>query len=197
MLKTRSFLMGLGLGVIIGALLFQLMLSRSAVELVIGEQAEPDPNPAASAQAVVQQPSPEEDLLPETTEAPAAAAQTEAPQTEAPQTEAPQKPAATPEPSQSAPPEQTSATVEPTAAAFVLRIKPGMNLTDTAELLAAREVVPSGPAFIQQMNKQRKVVRAGLFLFKPDMTVEEAIQVVTSQPLTREQAELIAGGPVD
>jgi hypothetical protein len=187
MAKNRGFLMGLGLGIIIGALLFQLMLSRDESTLAITATNEIVATDSGNETVL-------EESLDESKQEVAEPQHTESVTAEP--TDAAVQPAATPEPS---PSDQAlpSATAEAGAAAFVLRIKPGMNLTDTAELLAARKVIPSGNAFIQQMNKQKKVVRAGLFLLKENMTVAEAIQIVTTQPLTREQAEMIAGGPIE
>ncbi|GFN31865.1 hypothetical protein [Paenibacillus xylaniclasticus] len=77
------------------------------------------------------------------------------------------------------------------AAAIVIRIEPGMNLTETAELLSDKGIITSESKFIKQMKNSKKLVRAGYFVFNGQPTLEETINTITSQPLTEAQANRI------
>lgn len=172
MLKNRAFLIGLGAGIILGALLFQLMLSGEQSRQKLGQfgneaaeklytRAEVDAlleaeklegQPAAAVEPVKEEPSggnTKEEV-----------------------------PAAEP-------------VKEKAAAVHVIRIEAGLGIANTAELLAAQNIIHDQAAFISHMNTSKKLVRAGYFLFQENITVDEAITVVTGQPLTKAQADAI------
>ncbi|WP_141500751.1 hypothetical protein [Paenibacillus luteus] len=191
MLKNRLFFIGLGAGIIVGALLFQLMLSgeqsrerlglmgqgvdeklytQAEVEALIQEerdstQTKEEPQPTSSPDAIKDEPVAENNA---STDAPAIAPTENV-------TEAPVEPPA----------------AELEAIEHVIRIEPGSSLSKTAELLAANFIIADEAGFINQMKKSKKQVRAGYFLFHENSTVKEAITVVTGQPLTKAEADLI------
>ncbi|HTG69170.1 MAG TPA: hypothetical protein VL921_07890 [Candidatus Udaeobacter sp.] len=169
MLKNRAFMIGLGAGIILGALLFQLMLS--------GEQSRQKLGQLGNETAEKLYTRAEVDALLEAEklkEQPAAAAEPVKKESSGANTnEAAQ---------------EAELDKEKTAALHVIRIEAGSGLAKTAELLAAQNIIHDQAAFINQMNKSKKLVRAGYFLFQENITVDEAITVVTGQPITEEQA---------
>jgi mannose-1-phosphate guanylyltransferase len=187
MLKKRVFLMGLGAGIIIGALLFQLMLSgeESRQRLNdLGKESEQKLYTQLEVDALLKANQDSLQLNQET-------------KTDKESQEP--KPAAKADPVK----EQTSEALvdkaaptvvpakEQPAAKHVIRIEAGSGLTKTAELLASNHIIQDKTAFISKMKKSKKLVRAGYFLFQEEITVDEAILVVTSQPLTKEEVNLL------
>ncbi|MFD0959510.1 hypothetical protein [Paenibacillus chungangensis] len=76
-----------------------------------------------------------------------------------------------------------------TANERVIRIEPGFNLTETANLLASSGAIDNAAAFINEMKKQNKMVRAGYFLFSEATSIKEAVKIVTSEPLPPKTAQ--------
>ncbi|WP_424765764.1 hypothetical protein [Paenibacillus sp. sgz302251] len=189
MLKNRMFLIGLGSGIIIGALLFQLMLmgeqsnqnlqnidkelndklyTQDEVDAMI--EAERDSakidEQLKSDEVTKVQPSPSPSIKP-------ASSNTEgAKEKEQAATAA----------------EKKSETIP---AKHVIRIEEGLNLTNTAKRLAKYNIIDDQAAFIKQMKSTKKLVRAGYFLFPEAITVDQAVKIVTSEPLTRSEAVAI------
>lgn len=199
MLKNRAFMMGLGAGIIIGALLLELMYigdksgsklaqigNDSVSEEKLYTQAEVDALLAAqqdsadikedlASPAASKKPAGQDEATPEPVEAdePSATAKSEGTII--------QKPDASPD-------------AEQTGTQMVLRIEPGFNLSETAALLEESGVISDGTAFINQMKKSDKRVRAGYFLFYENISVEEAIKTVTGKPITKEEAAAFENG---
>lgn len=161
MVKNRALFIGLGAGIIIGALLFQLMLlgeqSRLNLEQ-IGNETDERLYTQTEVDALLKA---ERDLvqIDEQTKTKAVKADGKAAPNEG-------KP-------DSSKPEQ-----------HVIRIEAGYGVTEAAELLAKHNIIQNEAAFINQMKNSNKRVRAGYFLFQERITVEEAITVVTSNPIT-------------
>lgn len=184
MFRNRAFLFGLGSGIIFGAVLFQLMLfgvhSRENLEHIDSEI-----NEKLYTQADV------DALLKSERDSAQIDKQTNI---DSNKLEEP-----TPVPSEPPVEEQTAASSKQTDpdpdkeanAPHLIQIKAGSGLTDTAELLAENRIIQDQAAFIKGMKESKKLVRAGIFLFNEDITVMEAIKIVSSQPLTKEQAEAI------
>lgn len=170
MLKNRAFLTGLGAGIIVGALLFQLMLlgeqSRHSLE-----QLDNDTNEKLYTSAEV-----DSLLMAERDSA---------------QIDGQTKPDAVTSDKNAVKDEEKTATIvkekdisKPVH--HVIRIGTGSGITDTAELLEKHKIIKNKTAFINKMQESKKLVRAGYFLFQEGMTVEEAITIVTSEPITKE-----------
>ncbi|SFD68875.1 hypothetical protein SAMN05216378_1007 [Paenibacillus catalpae] len=180
MFKNRSFVAGLGVGIIAGAILLQLMQigDESQQNLSAGFK---EREPKLYTQAEMDAKLAEE----------RANAIKEADKAGQPASE---KPEATPAAETSKPPsdedmkevtvEKPSAEEKPVLKRQV-RITGGMNLTDTADLLAGQKLISDKEAFIKAMNK--KTVRAGYFIFEGNPKVEEIIRILTSQPLTKSE----------
>jgi len=175
MSNKRIFMAGLGAGVMIGALLLQLVYAsqvdihiqtderlyteQEVAELIAAAQSSAAPNTAEPAE-----PAP----------SPTAVAEEPAPTSATP---------AEPDLSVNSP--KPLSTPKQTSETFELRIYPGTSLTGTAELLVEHEVLGAKEVFIALMKKEDKSVRAGWFQFRKGMTAEEVIKVVTSQPLSK------------
>ncbi|KRE39869.1 hypothetical protein [Paenibacillus sp. Soil522] len=171
MLKNRAFLIGLGSGIILGALLFQLMLSGEQSRQKLGQfgnetaeklytRAEVDA--LLEAERLKEQPS--ASVKPVKEELSGGKTKETAP---------------------------TEPVKEKAAAVHVIRIEAGLGIAKTAELLAGQNIIHDQAAFISHMNKSKKLVRAGYFLFQENISVDEAITVVTGQPITKAQADAI------
>jgi hypothetical protein len=175
MLKNRAFVIGLGAGIILGALLFQLMLS--------GEQSRQKLGQLGNETAEKLYTRAEVDALLEAEKLkgqPVAAAEPVKKEPNAGKTK---------EAAPSAEPVKEKA-----AAVHVIRIEAGSGLAKTAELLASQNIIHDQEAFISHMNKSKKLVRAGYFLFQENISADEAITVVTGEPLTKAQAAEITAG---
>lgn len=183
MFNKRSFVLGLGVGIVIGALLLQLFmlgessqnkLSEREQELRQGElqeqqpsSSEPSPDASAAADDDVQQ-SPE--ATPEQT--PEASILDE-------------EPSGTPVADTGAAEEE--GLQEPVQK--LVRIEPGFNLTEISELLLASGIIEDAPAFIKQMKAKNKQARAGYFLIQENAGIDGAIKGVTGQPISKSEAE--------
>lgn len=164
MLNRRSFLLGLGSGIIIGAILLQLFNlgqnSQEDLKRNIDQQVE-----SASPDSEEQSDSPEQ--------SPAATPQADA---------KPNEDAAEPSP----------ATGEAASGALrLIRISSGMKLVQIAELLSENQIVSNSDAeqFVREMQAAGKKARAGYYAMPEGAGVEAVITAVTSQPLTKEEAE--------
>ncbi|GGG80567.1 hypothetical protein [Paenibacillus radicis (ex Gao et al. 2016)] len=192
MLKNRMFLTGLGMGIIVGALLLQLLQIGEQSQAKLGEslfsgdekqysQQELD----AAVAAARQEKTPDKPAI-----SPAGTEATAVPSATPVTTTQPEKePPSTEKPKQN---EEPEAPVQE----LILQIKGGMNLTGTAKLLADNGLIEDEAAFIAAMKRSKKpTVRAGYFLFKGKPQLQEIISIIKSDPLTKEErAELKARG---
>ncbi|QJC52258.1 endolytic transglycosylase MltG [Paenibacillus albicereus] len=183
---SRPFWAGLGLGIMAGALLLQLLLA--------GQAGEPLPDPPPDAVYTAE----EADLLVQ-----AAVERAKAEMAEAAEAAASSGPQAEPEPSlppsgspkltPSAPPAASppkaeakpSATPSKKTAAVVIRIEPGSSLTDTASLLKKHGLIASEKGFLDYMEKQRPVplVRAGYFKIEGKPGLGDLKAILAGQPM--------------
>jgi hypothetical protein len=191
MLKNRSFLIGLGAGIIIGALLFQLMLSGEQSRERLGQMGQGEGEKLytqAEVEAMVQADRDSTQTKDETQPTASPAAVKDEPVAE--------NNASTDAPEIAPTDIVTEASAEVPAAEleeieYVIRIEPGSGLSKTAALLAANRIISDEAGFVNQMKKSKKQVRAGYFLFHENSSVKDAITVVTGQPLTKAEADLI------
>ncbi|CAM4275962.1 hypothetical protein FHS16_002126 [Paenibacillus endophyticus] len=188
MLKNRIFLIGLGLGIMIGALLFQLMLSGEQSREKLAERDNETTDKLYTQIEVDALLKAERDSieLDQDVGSEASKQETQPAVTPVPSAEPPNKVEETAE-SPTVVPENEKAVIN-----HVIRIKAGIGLSKTAELLTSNHIIDDGAAFIAEMKKSKKLVRAGYFLFHEDSTIEQVITVVTSQPLTEEQAAALS-----
>ncbi|CAM3937823.1 hypothetical protein L1N85_01140 [Paenibacillus alkaliterrae] len=186
MLKNRIFLMGFGAGIILGALLFQLMLLGEQSNQNL-KQINNDTSEKLFTQAEVDALLKAERDSAKIDEQTKKEAEVEI-----------EPPATTKQPAESskeaAENDDQFAAIEEKAMTkpavrHVIHIEAGSSLTVTADLLAKHNVIQSNTAFVNQMKKSKKLVRAGYFLFHEGISVDEAITIVTGQPLTKQQAD--------
>ncbi|REK76537.1 hypothetical protein [Paenibacillus paeoniae] len=178
MFNKRSFVLGLGVGIIVGVLLLELFMlgQNSQNKLNILEQemsqvnlqeegfsgGEPTPDPSSVPDHVA-------------TETPEATFET--PQTENEASETPVADA------------QTEVLEEAKRVERLIRIEPGFDLTKTSELLLANDIIDNAPAFVKQMKAKNKQARAGYFLLAENAGIEGAVKGVTGQPISKADAE--------
>lgn len=195
MMKNRFFMLGLGVGLIAGALLLQLMIAGRAAPLTKEELIRQATrlnltlvDPAeASATAT---PSPEEGA-----EAPASQAAAKPAATPASTPAIPPKPAATPSaaatPGKPSAPAQPQSTAEPVTKAPVtpgapavavngvisLRIPTGITLTQTADLLAEAGVIEDKNKFLQTANSRKvnTIIQYGSYNFTKGESINSVI----------------------
>jgi hypothetical protein len=169
MLKNRAFLTGLGAGIIVGAMLFQLMLlgeqSRQNLEQ-IGNDSNEKLYTSAEVDALLKA------------------------ERDSAQIDGQTKPDAVISDKNAVKDEDKTASADmekdlKKPVQHVIRIEAGTGITDTAELLANHNIIQNKAAFINQMKESKKLVRAGYFLFQEGLSVEQAITIVTSKPITK------------
>ncbi|NIK68858.1 MULTISPECIES: hypothetical protein [unclassified Paenibacillus] len=183
MFKNRSFVAGLGVGIIAGAILLQLMQIGDESQRKLSDGFN-DGEPKLYTQAQL-----DEKLAEERAKASQNAMETANPEAEKPE-ESPAVKAPEPPADSSKNDDKKEAAAEKPAEEVVkrqLRITGGMNLTDTAELLAGQKLISDKAAFIKAMKN--KPVRAGYFIFEGNPTVTDIIRILTSKPLTKSEFE--------
>jgi len=175
MLKNRSFLFGLGTGIILGALLFQLML--------FGEQnkekllsADPQFNEKLYTQSEV-------DALVKA-ELDSAGINEKRTQDSTADTNISQE-------EEIAEKEADLAEDANQPVSHLIQIKAGTSISQAAELLADRSIISNPALFTAKMKEEDKLVRAGYFLLAEGMSEGDAINMITSQPLTKKEADAI------
>ena len=179
MFNRRTFLQGLGTGIIIGAILLQLFnLGQDSQENLknIGEQLEnvelePSGDESKSGQQNQEDAEQEPELTSEPT--PEADAGSEA------------------ENSDNAA-ESSSETGEAALGALrLIRIEPGMSLEEISVILTDNRIIDSqeASAFVNKMVADKKLARAGYYAMPVGFGVEAVIEAVVSQPLSKEEAE--------
>ncbi|ACT02057.1 hypothetical protein [Paenibacillus sp. JDR-2] len=177
MFKNRSFIAGLGVGIIAGAILLQLMQIGDESQQKLSNGFE-DGEPKLYTQAEL-----DEKLAEERDKASQNTVETAKPAAE--------KPEESPFVKASEPPADSGKNDDKKAEEAVkkrqVRITGGMNLTDTTELLAEQKLISDKDAFIKAMKD--KPVRAGYFIFEGNPTVADIIRILTSQPLTKSEFE--------
>lgn len=207
MVNKRSFLLGLGLGVIIGALLLQLFSlgeesqrNLETIGLEMERDGLPQSTPAASP-SPPQADEPESPVQSESAEQDANSAENEG-SVAVEEEEDAEALLSTPAPSPTATAivvEETHQT-DPPVKDIMIRIEPGATLGSAAKRLASAGILASAESFEKEMKAQNKVVRAGYFLF-PDATLDnkEVVKIITGIPLseqeTKEKEALLWSGP--
>ncbi|AGA58194.1 MAG: hypothetical protein C6W55_04390 [Thermobacillus sp.] len=63
-----------------------------------------------------------------------------------------------------------------------IRIKPGMTLTETAGLLESKGVIDDADALMELMARMSTRIRAGYYTFTGNETLEEVRTIITSRP---------------
>lgn len=180
MSNKRYFMMGIGTGIIIGALMLQLIYIAQT-SITTGDEQKLYTEEEVAELLAARQPSSTSgtvqngvDSKGEPSSDPQGADENASEPTP---TNIP-SPTIVPSPSPSSEPTQ-----------HILRIYPGTNLTEAAALLVDNHIIDEDQSqtFMSLMKKGEKVVRAGWFKFHEQMTPEEAIKVVTGVPLPKNE----------
>ncbi|WP_338555983.1 hypothetical protein [Paenibacillus sp. KS-LC4] len=198
MFKNRLFLTGLGIGIIVGALLLQMMIigessqqklnNRDNASTEQGEKIYSQSEVDAMLEAQRATSSNKEEGKATATAAPSPAVSPEPSPVES----------AAPTASAAASPKQTATPADNSSAAAdtdelsprkMVRIYGGTNLTAAAKVLASEQLISDQAAFIRKMKQEKKLVRAGYFLFTGTPTLEEVITTITTQPMTSEEVK--------
>lgn len=194
-MNKRIFLFGIGVGIIIGAALLQLMLigekqadkldnlngtdgsvrTYTKAEL---DQAVADERKRLEAETKQTEQSGQADRTTSEDGPVEAGAGTKATETGTKETgKGGDSPADKPTNTASSKPQ----TDEAKSARVIVRIPPNASVADTADLLAEQGVIPDKKAFIDLMRK--KTIRAGYFAFQGQLSLHQVGTIITSQPL--------------
>lgn len=182
MLRNRIFLTGLGIGIIVGALLLQLMTlgeqsqlklkaSLDKDEEVLFTQKEVDAMLVAERVSIGLNANVDSEATAE--------GKTETDKQDEVEDEAEVKPEQ-PDPNTEKAEEQPAGDIAPKETR--VHIKGGMNLTSIAKLLADYDLITDQSDFIKQMKKTKKPVRAGHFVFSGQPTLQEVMTIITTKP---------------
>ncbi|UVI32527.1 endolytic transglycosylase MltG [Paenibacillus spongiae] len=201
-MNKRPFLMGLGIGLILGAMLLQLMIAgqQQKDKLTSREQ---DGQSGTAVMPTYTQEELDKRIAEERERVTKELQDRNANQDKAaksPAADAP--PASKPEASQAVPQadksaagsgktgqtaEQGGTKTEPASKRIIVRIEPGSSVTEVAELLADKGIISNKKAFTNLMRTTK--IRAGYFPFEGNMTVNEVKKIITSKPLSPELAK--------
>lgn len=196
-MSKRSFLTGLGTGVIVGAVLLQLFLigqgheSGSSDPLAVGDtytQEEVDlmlEDERAKVKAEIAE---QEKAAAGNQKAPAAGT-TQTPAKTTTQTPAKTTPAAGQTGTAATTGQKTSASpiYEGANGRTIIRILPGKGVKDAANLLYESKMITDKKAFLTLMKG--KTVRAGYFGFTGNLTLKQVRDILTSSPIPAKKAE--------
>jgi hypothetical protein len=201
-MNRRIFLFGLGVGIIIGAGLLQLMLIGEKQADALSEdnagmtktysQAELDKAVSDERDRVRAdiKKQPETDASDHQADQSTDETDGDKPAANKPATDKPvaNKPVSDkPETNSSASNDSTSNTNKHEAASeskparVIVRIPPNTSVVDTAELLAEKGIIPDKEAFIDLMRK--RTIRAGYFAFQGKLSLNQVQSIITSTPL--------------
>ncbi|MFF2482621.1 hypothetical protein [Paenibacillus sp. NPDC058071] len=200
MFKNRMFLTGLGVGIMIGALLLQLMLIGERSEASLGERLGSGAEEKVYTQRELDDAIAAERAAAQGAAAPSDSAKAggEAGKPEADDADGKEQGTSTetPKPSPNdatSPPPQTEApSKDEPPLERVVQIEGGMNLTQTAKRLADAGVIDKQASLIAEMKRKNKRVRAGYFLFTGQPELADVVRTITGQPLTKEEREELA-----
>ncbi|ANY69646.1 hypothetical protein BBD42_26535 [Paenibacillus sp. BIHB 4019] len=196
MFKNRVFLTGLGLGIIIGALLLQMMMIGESSQQKLSNRDNADAGQEeklysqSEVDAIVEAQKATSSIK-EESEATAVPSPTASPEqapseSAAPQASAPASPKASAVPTDNS---SAAADTDENTIRKMVRIQAGTNLTAASELLAKEKLISDKAAFIRKMKQEKKLVRAGYFLFTGNPSLEEVITTITTQPMTPEEVK--------
>lgn len=174
-MHKRSFFLGIGLGIIIGAILLQLILLGEASTKKLLPQEEDTSTGQLSPSLFMEQQNDQQRVD-------AAMKDTEVAEEEEVANDlqpSPDESSAVGLPSDDVSDKQTEQ-----AKQYIIRIMPGETITSTAAMLYERNIISDKEKFINKMRTNKQVVRAGCFLFDEKTTVARAIEIVQDEPVT-------------
>ena len=176
-MDKRSLLLGLGVGIIVGALLMQLFIMG---ENSTNQLKEIDNTINGVDLPLTSTPKPEAVEVPNNVESTP--------------TEPPVEPTveATPTPVSAQPNSDVKtgeySDNEQSPVSVLLRVYSGATISETAKVLVANGILSSEQEFVRYAKSKNKVIRAGFFIIQNPSTNEEILNILTSIPLTEEEA---------
>lgn len=182
-MDKRSLLLGLGMGMIVGAILMQLFL--------IGEQTSSDIQNKDEAINGIQAPifssSPEADNN-NTTESDNPK-QEEAINTNTKDSETEVTPTPVSDNQINSESElRESSDQEKFPNTLLLRVYSGATVSQTAEVLLENEIIEDKDAFVSYVRSKAKQFRAGYFFINRHLTNDQALKILSGKPLSEEEA---------
>lgn len=184
-MHKRSLVLGIGIGIIIGALLLQLfnLGSESQVKLndissqINGEEPSEQASQAENGNSGNEAVDPTTSLEPTPTTSIEPVQTPAIEESVAPQLITPEQSAApTPEPA------QTPAAAE--VKQYVLRVHPGKSVSQTAKLLVENHIIQDADSFAAYLKEKSTSIRAGFFLVQESSSNEQIRKLVSGEPLT-------------
>ncbi|MCL6603061.1 MAG: hypothetical protein K6T94_09325 [Paenibacillus sp.] len=192
MIKNRSFMLGLGSGLLAGALLLQLMITAGTAEpskdqvikdaerLNLRVTEEADKLLTKEEWAALK----EESIESEPTETDASTSPAVVPKAvTTPEKAADPSVPSTPKDSVVKQPDSSTTPVTPEVGSISLRIPNGSNLTKVADLLLKAGVIPDEKAFLRAADKRgvTKVIQYGRYNFDPEESLDSIIDKLTTK----------------
>ncbi len=184
MFRNRTFMLGLGIGLAMGAVLLQLMLAGRAateqtqqIDKMIGEDAlytqqELDERIADAEARIRAELQAQDEAVGEGNESTGISADETLPAEDEPKAEPDDRPAAEP----AAKPE--SVVVEK----LPVRIKPGMKLGEVAELLHSKGIIKDERVFLVLMSDLSTEIEAGFYFFDGELSPADVKHILMSPP---------------
>lgn len=177
-MDKRSLLLGLGMGMIIGALLMQLFLlgEQSTNQLKEMDQTintidfPPAQTPAAAKQEAPAEPD------------------TNAPITDDAAPKAEDEQAVNSDAVHAKESDEEHADKVPVASPLLLRVLSGATVSETASIMELNGIIASKDSFIKLTKTERKNIRAGYFLVETSSSDEKILQILTSIPIPEAEA---------
>lgn len=182
-MHKRSLLIGFGIGIIVGALLLQLFNigaeSQKNLDQLSNEingEATPAPDPS-----LVHEEENGENVTPSSTPEPIVT-----PDASSPPDPSPVSSLEVENTDVSAPaPIQTPEVAE--LKQYVLRVKPGSFVSQTAKLLQDNHIISDADSFAAYMKKKETLMRKGYFLVEEKSTNEQIRKLLSSEPLSNDE----------
>lgn len=186
-------MIGIGIGIIIGALLLALfdLGEKSQQQLKEIEQQINDPvvspEPTASPEQESSQ-SPEVTTVPEPN-ASAPISPSEPTTAEEPNSPVkPNSPLENEQELQSVPSAQPAEEADAPKVSYILRVYPGDTISKTGKQLAEHQIIEDVEQFVTFFKSHDATIRAGYFLVEEGKSLEELLQLFAGQPLTESEA---------
>lgn len=180
-MNKRPFLFGLGVGIIVGAALLQLMLIGEKQASSLDDFDKGTKTAVTYTQADLDKRLAEERARIQTDVSKEAQSHKEAPK---PNTAKPTSSAAE---GKSGNQQEGETKAADKAQRILLHIPANSSVTETADLLFKMAVIHNKQTFINLMRKD--IIRAGYFAFEGSPTLQQVKTIITSKPIPPEQAE--------
>jgi|GEM_PF-1038799 len=189
-MHKRSLLIGVGIGIIIGALLLQLFNLGSDSQKQLDQISHEINGTTFDSTTAKPEPTAQEYVVDDEGDG-LEPTSSKTPETEVETNQGTQQPVtATPDVNEQAEPNTIDKTVEPDEEAtepaiqYVLRVHPGATVNKTAQLLVDHNIIEDKDSFAKLLKDRDTQIRAGYFLVDENSTDEQIRKLLSGQPLT-------------